>query len=116
MPDNIFSRESMGSNVLIQKSAKIYLGEAQLLIQTDRTNEKPPVEQVQKNPERKRNEPENMSATEALIINAIKSSEPKSIQELSINLSMNQMRILESVSVMELKGWVKCSQGLVQRR
>ena len=33
VPDNIFSRESMGSNALIQKGAKIYLGESQRLPQ-----------------------------------------------------------------------------------
>lgn len=109
-----FSRH--GGNALIQKSAKIYLGESQLLLQNARINKKPSVDKRQKTPDRKINKPENRTEPEDLIINALKGLEPKSIQELSICLSMSQMRILESVSVMELKGWVKCSQGMVQRR
>ena len=104
-PSNIYSRESIGSNKLIQEGAKIYLNPSQLLLYNVR---KPIVISKKENIELK---VEDLTKLEKIILIKIKSN-PMSINELLLGLKGDKSVILETISIMELKGQIVSVGGI----
>ena len=95
LPDNIYNRESIGSNKLILEGSKIFLYKEQLLIQ-NRYESKEKVEKLPLNPT-------TMDKFEEAIIGVLK-KKSTTIEELSGLLNISQMDLLGRVSMMELEG------------
>lgn len=110
VPDNIFSRESSGSNKLVLDGARIYIHESQLLPEGSyvkkRTNDQRRRRRIQN---RENEEAEKVTELEKLVLNSLEASENKKIQELSVELNLEQIKLLEIVSEMELKGLIRVS-------
>lgn len=98
VPDNIYRRESIGSNKLIYNGAKIYLNNEQLLIE-DRYE---PM---------KNNSPinsfNNLDDLEKSILKILLNKGTRTIEELSINLDIDNMELVGKLAIMELEGKVK---------
>ncbi|WP_319001915.1 DNA-processing protein DprA [Clostridium algoriphilum] len=96
-PNSIYSRESLGTNKLIDEGAKIYLNPSQLLLDPMR---KPRVDNKIQN---SKSIGEDLTSLEKAILMKIEDN-PMTLGELLLNLKKNKSDILETISIMELKG------------
>ncbi len=99
VPDNIYNKESKGSNKLIHNGAKIYLYREQLLIE----NRYKPQQKVADN---SINTLDNLDGLEKSIIEILLAEGSKSFEELSALVNMDKMELLGRLSLMELEGKV----------
>ena len=97
--NSIYSRESIGTNKLIEEGAKIYLNPSQLLLDGMR---KPRV-----NSKKENTAPigDTLTALEKVILTKIEDN-PVTLGELFNDLQEGKADILETISIMELKGKV----------
>lgn len=107
-PDNIFSKESIGSNELILNGSKIYISPRQLL---DKSIKK--IENYEQNNQVQATNSFKIDSIEKLILNSIH-KEPKTIDELKTIINNTRVDILEKLSLMELQGKIKIFRGKVQ--
>lgn len=96
-PNSIYSRESLGTNKLIDEGAKIYLNPSQLLLEHTR---KPRADNKNKKPIS-----DDLSSLEKAIITKIEES-PMALGDLLLHLQEDKSDILETISIMELKGMI----------
>lgn len=101
LPDNIYRQESMGSNQLIYHGATPYIDQDQLLIE----NRYKPENQV-KNNITPPSLPNNLDSQEKLIMEILLSQGPKTSEELSIMLNVDNMDLIGKLALMELEGKV----------
>lgn len=104
-PNSIYSIESIGTNKLIQEGAKIYLTPSQLLL--DGTN-MASVTNIEGN---RVQEGDDLSSLEKIILAKIK-DKPMTIDELFLILQGDKSDILETISIMELKGKISNVGGM----
>ncbi|MEQ8199576.1 MAG: DNA-processing protein DprA, partial [Clostridiaceae bacterium] len=108
-PNNIFLKESEGTNKLILNGSEVYLCPKQLL------KEFPEVKSEsaqQKNINRKVMEEIISDSVEKMILESL-NKEPKTIDELKIIINNEEIDIVEKLSLMELDGKVIIRAGLV---
>lgn len=108
VPDNIFSKESMGSNELILNGSTIYVSPKQLLDKFIKN-----IENYKQNNQVQATNSFKIDSIEKLILNSIH-KESKTIDELKSIINNSKVDILEKLSVMELQGKIKIFQGKVQ--
>jgi DNA processing protein len=96
-PNNIYSRESMGVNKLIQEGAKIYLNPSDLLLDYMRNL-------IVNNKKEDIVPPGNdLTSLEEVILVKIKDN-PMTLDKLLFVLQEDKSEILETMSIMELEG------------
>lgn len=100
VPNNIYTKDSMGTNELILNGAKVYLKEEQLLIKSKNNQEDKKIigEKNNKTQQIKL----GLGDLELRIFDIIKKEKELTIAELSIRLNISQMIIYETVSMLEL--------------
>lgn len=99
LPDNIFNRESKGTNKLIFDGAKIFLHKNQLLIEDKyRYREKVIEEKII---EKKK---ENLDILEKTIIDILLDEGMQTTEDLSIKTKISQMELVSKLSLMDLEG------------
>ncbi|WP_298846845.1 DNA-processing protein DprA [Clostridium sp.] len=108
-PNSIYRTESFGTNKLIYEGAKIYLNPSQLLLNPIR---KPGVNNKMQN-----SEPVGCELTvlEKAILTKIEDS-PMTLGELLVDLKMDKSDILETISIMELKGMIRNVGGYIKKK
>lgn len=99
LPDNIYNQESKGSNELIYNGATIYLHKNQLLIENRYEPKEKVVDKVSNNPY-------DLDKLEKIIIKTILSKDSTTLEELSLLMNIDQMKLLGKLSLMELEGKV----------
>lgn len=108
LPDNIYNRESRGSNRLIRKGAGIYIDKEDLLIDNriKRTCDKP-------DPIRKAG---SLDKLERQIIQVVKTetNSQVSLDELGQKIKLDQMELLSKLSFMELEGKVIIQGSIIR--
>lgn len=107
-PNGIYSRESMGTNKLIEEGAKIYLNPSKLLpdhMQNIRISNKK--EDIQLTIS------EDLTPLEKEILSKIKDN-PTTLGELLIILKEHKSDVLETISIMELKGQIINLGGILK--
>ncbi len=107
LPDNIFNRESVGSNKLILEGAEIFLDNNQLLIDEkyrykEKTTQKPTIEKKEI----------ELDPQEKTIMNILSSEGVHTTEELSEKMEIPQMELVSKLSLMDLEGkiTIKCSK------
>ena len=116
VPNQIYSQTGKGTNFLILKGARIYLYPAQLL--PDNEEEFPimdgDIDSNKGETSRMHNDTKKidkqLSEKEKKIIESISTS-PKTIEELSQLTGINQIELLERLSILELEGVIEASAG-----
>ena len=116
VPNQIYSQTGKGTNLLILKGAQIYLYPEQLL--SDNKEEFPMVDRNAVSDKGKTSREygntetfnRQLSEKEKKIIESI-SIDPKTIEELSLSTEINQVELLELLSILELEGIIKTSAG-----
>ena len=98
LPDNIFNRESKGTNKLILDGSKIYLNENQLLIEDELRYKKKKIK------ESKKTKKYHLDEIEKNIMDVLEKAGVQTIEELSTKLSIPQMKLLNKLSLMDLEG------------
>lgn len=101
VPNNIYSKESKGTNKLISEGANIYLTPRQLV--TSNTVILVTVTQSRCNSQ-------YISENEKYILAAIK-NKPSTVDEIVLMLRKDKSSILDSLFLMELEGKVRCVGG-----
>lgn len=101
VPNNIYLKESKGTNKLISKGASIYMNPSQLL-----TNNSISLDASEK----LNNKPNGLSHREKLILGIIK-NKPCTIDEIILLLKVDKSIILDTLFLMELEEKVKCVGG-----
>ncbi|WP_253197193.1 DNA-processing protein DprA [Clostridium algidicarnis] len=107
-PNSIYSRESIGTNKLIEEGAKIYLNPSKLLpdhMENIRVNNKK--EDIQLTIS------EDLTPLEKEILNKMKDN-PITLGELLIILKEYKSDVLETISIMELKGQIINVGGILK--
>lgn len=99
LPDNIYSEGSRGSNKLIYNNATIYLNKEQLLIE-----ENLKYGSLLPNKSRIIKGQVKLDELEKSIIELLKAEGTKTFEELSILLSIDNMDLVETLSLLELEG------------
>ena len=99
LPDNIFNRESVGSNKLILEGAEIFLDNNQLLIDEkyrykEKTTQKPTIEKKEI----------ELDPQEKTIMNILSSEGVHTTEELSEKMEIPQMELVSKLSLMDLEG------------
>jgi len=107
-PNNIYSRESIGTNKLIDEGAKIYLNPFQLLLENAR---KPRVNCKKENEDLTGN---GLNEIERIILTKIDENS-MSLGELLLHLQGNKADGLETISIMELKGMIINIGGIFKK-
>lgn len=102
LPDNIYRQESLGSNKLIHSYASIYLDKKQLLIK-----DKYKYENLLSRSNETIKELANLDKLEKAIIEILKTKGSKTLEELSFLLCMDNMDLVEKLSLMELEDKVE---------
>lgn len=97
IPGSIFSSQSIGTNDLIRKGAKIVTGVKDILEELDLEKEKSESPSVPKNPE----------SEEEKILLGILSTEPLHIDNLAKISKLGTVTVSSTLVLMEMKGWVK---------
>ena len=97
LPDNIYNRESKGSNKLISNGASIYLHKEQLLIDNRYRPKKDLLDKAV-------NDSYDLDELEKLIIEIILAKDSIRLEELSLILDLDKMKLLGKLSMMELEG------------
>ncbi|MCB2293917.1 DNA-processing protein DprA [Clostridium algoriphilum] len=108
-PNSIYSGESLGTNKLIDKGAKIYLNPSQLLLDPMR---KPRVNNKIQNSE---SIGDDLTSLEKAILMKIEDN-PMTLGELLLHLKKNKSDILETISIMELKGRIINVGGFLKKQ
>jgi DNA processing protein len=107
-PNSIYSRESVGTNKLIEEGAKIYLKPSQLLLEHTR---KPGVNIKKDNKELIC---DDLTLLEKIIFTKIEDN-PMNLGELLLVMQDDKSDILETISIMELKGMIINVGGIFKR-
>ena len=108
VPNSIYSRESLGTNKLIEEGAKIYLNPSQLLLENMR------IPKVSNKKDNSTQVVDNLTELEKAILTKIEES-PMSLSELLLHLHEHKSDILETVSIMELKGMIINVGGIFKK-
>ncbi|WP_300386505.1 DNA-processing protein DprA [Clostridium sp.] len=103
VPNNIYSKESKGTNNLIAEGAKVYLSPKQLFINNSNIKEF-------KNILKSRSTKLIYSNEEQKILNIL-GNKPSTIDEISIIFKKERSMILDILLSMELEGKIKCQAG-----
>ena len=107
-PNSIYSRESLGTNKLIEKGAKIYLNPSQLLLENMckvRANDKKEnIESIEA----------DLTSLEKAILTKIKNNS-MTLGELLLVLQEDKSDLLETISIMELKGKIINVGGIFKK-
>ena len=106
-PNSIYSKESTGANKLIQDGANIYLNLSQLILEGARK----PIVNIKR--EITATIDYSLTNIEKVILSRIKDN-PMTLGELLIHLKEDKSDILESISIMELKGMIVMNEILQQ--
>lgn len=109
LPDSIYREESRGSNKLIYDYANIYLNKEQLLIE-DRYE----YQDLQSNQPMDNYSLEELDDLEKAIIKILKNKETKTLEELSILLHIDSIKLIEKLSLMELEDKVEIQGSKVK--
>jgi len=107
-PNSIYSRESFGANKLIHEGAKIYLNPSQLLLEHTkglRVNSKKEITKPMY---------DDLNLLEKVIITKIK-EKSMSLGDLLFSLKEDKSDILETISIMELKGMITNVGGIFKK-
>ncbi|SKC57367.1 DNA-processing protein DprA [Maledivibacter halophilus] len=110
LPDNIYSKESIGSNRLIGNGAKIYLSKEQLLINNRYERESASIDNSSVN-HCILNELDDM---EKRIIEILIAEGEKTLEQLSFFTGINTMNLVEKLSIMELENKVIIQGSVVK--
>lgn len=97
VPGSIFSPQSIGTNNLIKKGAKLVLGIKDILEELDFSFSKEPAKSISKNPD---------SENEKTLLKIL-SSDPIHIDNISKLSRLGTADVSSTLSIMEIKGWVK---------
>ncbi len=100
VPDNIYRKESIGSNRLIKNGSIPYLCEKQLLIDKRYKMKKKPLEKENC----RKSVFDDMDMIEESVIKTLKTNGPGTVDDLSTIMKMDKMKLLERISMMELEG------------
>ncbi len=103
VPNNIYSKESKGTNNLISDGCSIYLNPNQLSINNTVNSTK--IDEV-----KMKNEIINIRDEEKFILDLIK-SKSYTIDEIVLALNVDKSTIIEVIFSMELKGIIRCAAG-----
>jgi len=103
VPNNIYSKESNGTNNLISDGCSIYLNPNQLSINNTVNSTK--IDEV-----KMKNEIINIRDEEKFILDLIK-SKSYTIDEIVLALNVDKSTIIEVIFSMELKGIIRCAAG-----
>ncbi|UNC93971.1 DNA-protecting protein DprA [Candidatus Contubernalis alkalaceticus] len=118
VPNNIYSPEGRGTNLLIAKGAEIYLKERQLLMNQDKgfaaAENKRESNHVKKNVKRNLEVQETLSPIEKKISELI-AEKPQQIEKLSLLFS-DRLSFLETISLMELEEKIERLPGGMIRK
>lgn len=109
LPDNIYRQESKGTNKLIYNNASIYLDKEQLQIENSYKYEKLLSKDIT-SPK----EIGNLDKVEREIIEILQRKATKTLEELSILLNIDNMDLIEKLSLMELEGKVEIQGSKVK--
>jgi len=101
VPGQIYSPESAGCNKLIQKGAEVYLHQEQLLTDKQKVNKKNTRLKIIKKDQHK------LQGREAKIFQILKAQGEISLEELVYFTKIDKMKLVEIISLMEVKGIVK---------
>ncbi len=112
LPDNIYRRESLGSNSLIYNGAKIYLEEKQLLI--DNRYEDLKKSDGTNNIIKKNTSLNKLDDIEKRIIKLLSSKDSVTIDELNDYMRIDKMKLIEKISLMELEDKIIINGSLVK--
>lgn len=104
-PNSIYSRESVGTNKLIEEGAKIYLKPSQLLLG------KPGVNIKKDNTELIG---DDLTLLEKVILTKIEDN-PMTLDKLLLVMQDDKSDILETISIMELKGMIINVGGMLKK-
>jgi len=97
VPGPIFSPQSIGTNNLIKRGAKLVLGIKDVLEEFDLSLCEKPKKNIQKNPD---------SENEKILLDIL-SSDPIHIDNISKLSRLGTADVSSTLSIMEIKGWVK---------
>ena len=115
-PNNIYSKNSHGTNRLIEKGAKIYLRPSQLLDKQEEDIFNEIIEKVinckkeKSSPEVPNTEEAPHSLIETKILDFIKDN-PKTLGQIADYLNCNEVEILDTISILEINGDVQTLPG-----
>jgi len=107
-PNSIYIRESIGTNKLIVEGAKMYLNSSQLLLDNVRKT------RVNRKIENAAPSGDDLTALEKAILIKIEDS-PMNLGEVLVSLKENKSDILETISIMELKGMINNVGGIFKK-
>jgi len=115
-PNSIYIRESIGTNKLIVEGAKMYLNSSQLLLDNVR---KPRVNRKIENAapigdDLTAPSGDDLTALEKAILAKIEDS-PMNLGEVLVSLKEDKSDILETISIMELKGMINNVGGIFKK-
>ena len=115
-PNSIYIRESIGTNKLIGEGAKIYLNPSQLLLDNAR---KPRVNSEIENAaligdDLTAPSGDDLTALEKAILIKIEDS-PMTLGDVLVSLKEDKSDILETISIMELKGMINNVGGIFKK-
>lgn len=108
VPDNVYSEESKGSNKLIYNGAIIYLAKEQLLIEDRYRYQNKPIEDTISI-----DSPDNLDSLEKAIIEILNKG-PKTSEEISVLLNMDNMELIGKLSIMDLEGKIIMKGSMVK--
>jgi DNA processing protein len=100
VPDNIYRKESIGSNRLIKDGAAPYFNEKQLLI---KNKYKPKRKSLEKEVSEE-SVSDDMDMIEKSVIETLKAKGQRTVVDLSVLMKIDKMELLEKISLMELEG------------
>ena len=117
-PHEINSSSGKGSNKLLLEGAKLYLEPSQLIYEKDTSIDKKQIMLTANNLKRLKmkeaktgnNNLQNLSPVEEKILSCI-SNESKSIESISMETQIDQVKLIEYLSEMELEGKIKVMSG-----
>lgn len=107
VPDNIYRRESMGSNRLIYSGAKVYIDKKQLLIDNRYKAKSEITIPIRKDIVR------GLDDIERKIIKVLKADGSKTIEELSTVIEIDITTLIEKLSIMELENKITIKGSVV---
>lgn len=110
VPDNMYRKESIGSNRLIYNGATVFLNEKQLLIE----NRYSSVSTKEDNISRKDSKDKDFDEIEKAIIELLKEDGDKTVEDISIQLKIDKIKLLEKISLMELEDKVSLKGTVVK--